>query len=53
MAPETEPEMMSEEELDERLADEAGMSVEELRERSSVEFTLPWESEIVADHADE
>lgn len=44
---------VSEDEIDELLAREAGISVAELREHSAVGFTSPWESEVVADHESE
>lgn len=46
-------ESVTEEELDELLAEDADMSVEELRDRSSVQFSHPWESDITADHEDQ
>lgn len=44
---------LTEDGIDELLAREAGMTVAELRERSDIEFSPPWESEVVADHESE
>lgn len=45
-------ELNSEQELDELLAEEAGMSLEELREQGDVDLPPPWEADIIADHND-
>lgn len=50
MATEGDERLMSTDDIDEILAAEAGMSVDELREQGDVSFTVPWESEVVADH---